>query len=427
VIVIRRFGRLAHGAAALAVLTILVAALGGVLGSSPALAGTDDYPAQWRNAPMDSIIDSWGEYNRECTSFVAWRLHSRNGFEMPFHDNATGWGPDAVRRGFAVNMSPAVGAVAWWSSGHVAWVEAVNNNSVTIEEYNRDFTGHYSERSVAANSVTGYIHFKDIAASADLFFIKTRNTGSGRVEVHSATVASGYQNGQHSVTWLGTGDQNNGYFQMVGQDLFFIKTRNTGSGRVEVHSATVASGYQNGQHSVTRFGTGDQNNGWFQIEDVDGDGRPDLAFIKTHNTGSGRVEVHWRTAASGFQSGIDVATALSEGDANNGWFQMVGQNLFFIKTRNTGSGRVEVHSRTIASAYKTGIDIATWFGTGDQSNGWFQMVGQNLFFTKTRNTGSGRIEVHSATAASGYTNGQHNVTWLGNGDQNNGWFQVAAK
>ncbi len=375
-IVIRRFGRLAHGAAALAVLTILVAALGGVLGSSPALAGTDDYPAQWRNAPMDSIIDSWGEYNRECTSFVAWRLHSRNRFEMPFHDNATGWGPDAVRRGFAVNMSPAVGAVAWWSSGHVAWVEAVNNNSVTIEEYNRDFTGHYSERSVAANSVTGYIHFKDIAASADLFFIKTRNTGSGRVEVHSAT---------------------------------------------------VASGYQNGQHSVTRFGTGDQNNGWFQIEDVDGDGRPDLAFIKTHNTGSGRVEVHWRTAASGFQSGIDVATALSEGDANNGWFQMVGQNLFFIKTRNTGSGRVEVHSRTIASAYKTGIDIATWFGTGDQSNGWFQMVGQNLFFTKTRNTGSGRIEVHSATAASGYTNGQHNVTWLGTGDQNNGWFQVAAK
>jgi hypothetical protein len=210
-------------------------------------------------------------------------------------------------------------------------------------------------------------------------------------------------------------------------DVFFIKTRNTGSGRVEVHSATAGTGYQNGQHNVSWFGTGDQNNGWFQMEDTDGDARPDLVFIKTHNTGTGRVEVHWRTAASGFQSGIDVATALSEGDANNGWFQMVGQDLFFIKTRNTGTGRVEVHSRTIASGYRSGIDIATWFGTGDQSNGWFQMVGGDVFFAKTRNTGSGRVEVHSATAASGYANGQHSVTWFGTGDQNNGWFQISTK
>ena len=53
---------------------------------------------------------------------------------------------------------------------------------------------------------------------------------------------------------------------MVGSDLYFIKTRNTGTGRVEVHAATAASGYKSASvHAATWFGTGDQNNGWFQI------------------------------------------------------------------------------------------------------------------------------------------------------------------
>src|SRR5690349_9633 len=43
----------------------------------------DDYPPQLKNAAQDSRLDPWREYNRECTSWVAWALHSRNGFEMP--------------------------------------------------------------------------------------------------------------------------------------------------------------------------------------------------------------------------------------------------------------------------------------------------------------------------------------------------------
>src|SRR5207302_4721318 len=42
--------------------------------ASRALAGTDDYPASLRNAAQDSLVDPWGFYNRECTSFAAWRL-----------------------------------------------------------------------------------------------------------------------------------------------------------------------------------------------------------------------------------------------------------------------------------------------------------------------------------------------------------------
>jgi surface antigen len=159
---IKNGGRLSRRLSSLAVLTTLAGVLV-VPAAHSAAAGTDDYPAPWR-APtaQGTVFDSWGEYNRECTSFVAWRLHSRNGFEMPFNADAYNWGPDAAGRGYTVNMVPANGAVAWWSSGHVAWIETVNGSAVTIEEYNHDSHGNYSERTIPANSVSGYIHFKDI-------------------------------------------------------------------------------------------------------------------------------------------------------------------------------------------------------------------------------------------------------------------------
>jgi len=128
-----------------------------------AYAGTDDYPSQWKNVAQDSVFDTWGYYNRECVSFVAWRLHDRNGFEMPHAiGNADAWGTWASNHGYTVNSTPAVGAVAWWSSGHVAWVESAGGGNVTVEEYNRTYTGQYSQRVIAASNPTGYIHFKDI-------------------------------------------------------------------------------------------------------------------------------------------------------------------------------------------------------------------------------------------------------------------------
>jgi surface antigen len=125
----------------------------------------DDYPAYLKDAPQDSLFDPWGEYNRECTSFVAWALHSRNGFEMPFHDDAIEWGTDAKSRGFPVNSTPAVGSVAWSNQGafgHVAWVADVGNGNVTIQEYNRHSDGRFGTRTVAASTFAGYIHFKDL-------------------------------------------------------------------------------------------------------------------------------------------------------------------------------------------------------------------------------------------------------------------------
>ncbi len=303
--------------------------------------------------------------------------------------------------------------------GHVAYVTAVRaDGSIDVASYDGGDETFYPEP--ATRRYNRFIYFDNTSAATDSsqWLVKTRNTGSGRVEVHQVTAASGWRTGTSAATRFSTADRSNGWFQMVGKDLWFIKTRNTGSGRVEVHQVTAASGWRTGTSAATRFSTADRSNGWFQMVGKD------LWFIKTRNTGSGRVEVHQVTAASGWRTGTSAATRFSTADRSNGWFQMVGKDLWFIKTRNTGSGRVEVHQVTAASGWRTGTSAATRFSTADRSNGWFQMVGKDLWFIKTRNTGSGRVEVHQVTAASGWRTGTSAATRFSTADRSNGWFQM---
>ena len=129
-----------------------------LIGPSP----VDDYPAQWRNVAQDSVFDTWREYNRECTSFVAWRLHSRSHFEMPFNANANMWGSKAQALGYHVDTNPTVGSIAWTTAGgngHVAWVQAVNGSVITIEDYNSGYTGRYGVHANVASATYQYIHF----------------------------------------------------------------------------------------------------------------------------------------------------------------------------------------------------------------------------------------------------------------------------
>jgi len=124
----------------------------------------DDYPSNLKGAAQDALVDPWRFYNRECTSFVAWCLNSRNG--IPFTNsyagvhwgNAHEWGSAARSAGFGVDDSPERGAVAWWSAGHVAWVSGVSGSDVSVEEYNYGYSGQYHTRTVSASQITGFIH-----------------------------------------------------------------------------------------------------------------------------------------------------------------------------------------------------------------------------------------------------------------------------
>ncbi|MFU2204441.1 SH3 domain-containing protein [Streptococcus hyovaginalis] len=170
-------------------LTLILAGTALSAGASSAQAAVlgDNYPLQWKSGWGP---DTWGMYKRQCTSFVAFRLSSANGFTLPGgYGNAITWGSVARSQGYRVDMNPAVGAVAWFgngvngsgSYGHVAWVAEVNGDMVTIEEYNFD-SGQgpekYWKRTFHKSKVSGYIHFKDLTTSATKSTTQTTVTAS---------------------------------------------------------------------------------------------------------------------------------------------------------------------------------------------------------------------------------------------------------
>lgn len=134
----------------------------------------DNY--KWKYAAIPyKVVDDWGLYARECTSFTAFRLSTVNGFDLPrAYGDAGSWGYRAQREGYRVDMTPAKGSVAWFGPsafgsnvryGHVAWVANVYGDKVEIEEYNLNENKRYNTRIINRTEVSGYIHFKDLATT----------------------------------------------------------------------------------------------------------------------------------------------------------------------------------------------------------------------------------------------------------------------
>lgn len=125
------------------------------------------YPAVWCNAPLDSLVDNWGMYNRECVSYTAWKVAS-TGRYMPYwggHGNANQWPSSAIADGIPVGYTPKVGAVAILLSGyfgHAMYVERINSNgTIHVSQFNwlvNGQWGRYSEMDIASSGLT-YIYF----------------------------------------------------------------------------------------------------------------------------------------------------------------------------------------------------------------------------------------------------------------------------
>ncbi|MDR1560578.1 MAG: CHAP domain-containing protein, partial [Clostridiales bacterium] len=153
----------------------------------------EGYP--YKDSKFDVAYDKWGYYTRNCTSWVAYCLTSRNGLsdsEVKGFGNAGQWKERAQGKGIRVDNTPAVGAVAWKST-HVAWVCAVNSNGTfDVEEYNYDFAGGYRHTPNAnTKGYTAFIHFKDIGGSSP-----------APAAASSANIGNGYYSVQHSGSGL---------------------------------------------------------------------------------------------------------------------------------------------------------------------------------------------------------------------------------
>lgn len=156
----------------LVVLASLLATLAVTTG--PAGAAGDDYP--WRTA-SGNAADRWGFTQRQCTSFVAWRMAQR---KNPLSNasgrwgNALTWDETARRLGYGVGTRPVAGAIAQWNAGesspfytsgstrpngsmragrygHVAYVRGVySDGSVSVAQYNMNGDRSYSTARVKA-------------------------------------------------------------------------------------------------------------------------------------------------------------------------------------------------------------------------------------------------------------------------------------
>lgn len=95
-----------------------------------------------------------------CT-YGAWQaLYNARGISLPNLGNASEWYSNAAAAGYSVSDTPTAGGIAVYR-GHVAYVDAVNGDSVHIVE--GGFSGHYNERWVSiygtgTKSTIGYIN-----------------------------------------------------------------------------------------------------------------------------------------------------------------------------------------------------------------------------------------------------------------------------
>ena len=109
----------------------------------------------------------WRMYGgHNCTNYAAYMMVAAGMKNVRPWTNATGdargWGVGYAK---ATNQTPAVGSIAWWTtgSGHVAYVEAVLSPTeilISEDSWGGDFHWRYISKDTGGWPV-GFIHFKD--------------------------------------------------------------------------------------------------------------------------------------------------------------------------------------------------------------------------------------------------------------------------
>jgi len=122
------------------------------------------YPDKWAYAAQDSLVDSWGLYNRECVSYTAWKVY-QSGKRMPYfggRGNAKEWPSTAQSFGISTGSVPRAQSVAISYAGpygHSMWVEEVlSGGRMRVSEYNFNVDGRYTKRIISSSGYT-YIYF----------------------------------------------------------------------------------------------------------------------------------------------------------------------------------------------------------------------------------------------------------------------------
>lgn len=131
--------------------------------SSSSLYSSSSSGSTYYSAPQPVVRRyTGGGSHRFPYGYCTWYVASRRG-DVTWGGNASAWLNNAAAAGRSTGNTPVPGAImvtreSWW--GHVAYVESVSGNSVTVSEMNYSGWGRVNHRTLNKNSwvIRGYIY-----------------------------------------------------------------------------------------------------------------------------------------------------------------------------------------------------------------------------------------------------------------------------
>jgi surface antigen len=249
-------------------------------------AGYSDHGYEANNG-----IAWWNAFTgHNCTNYAAY-MAIRNGApdNLGPMDDASHWKVNAANKGYAVDNTPAAGAIAWWDAtagmpnGHVAYVEFIGGNgSIRVSEDN--FAGPFQYRDIAPGDSAWpqkFIHFSDIPTQPPT---PSDNDGDGIPNNQDGcpnAAGPAYHNGC-PINQAATGYVPTALTFDSGKVVPIVGDWDD-NGRSDfgtVNGSTWTLRFSNGSTWSTTFGNGIQAGDIPIVGDWDGNGKSDLGIVR---------------------------------------------------------------------------------------------------------------------------------------------------
>ena len=335
-------------------------------GGNGSIARGDDYPAHYKNGSQE--IDKWRMYSRQCTSFAAFRLSNVNGFEIPAaYGNANEWGYRARREGYRVDNTPTIGSIAWSTAGtygHVAWVSNVVGDEIEIEEYNYGIRESYNKRVVKANTMTGFIHFKDLAGGSVGHSQSSASTGGTHYFKTKSAIKNQPLASATAIDYYYPGE-NVHYDQILEKDGYkWLSYISYSGNRRYIQLEEVASSQnqpEGSSNNVLTVGWKKINGSWYYFKS---DGSKATGWLKDASSwyylkSSGEMQTGW-LKENGVWYYLD-----SSGAMKTGWYQVSGEWYYLKSSGEMQTGWLK--------------ENGLWYyldSSGAMKTGWYQVSGK---------------------------------------------------
>lgn len=134
---------------------------------TPGKGSANTYPNPYRDAAPDTLVDPSTCYNRECVSYVAWKIAEAKGKWPPRTGdmNAKNWLQRLPSWGYKQVSAPReggryVGVLPTGTYGHVVWYEYGN----TVSEYNYNYQHTFGMRAI---NLSAYTWFEIVAPAGN--------------------------------------------------------------------------------------------------------------------------------------------------------------------------------------------------------------------------------------------------------------------